>query len=547
VDQKGQPVAGARVIRGDPRQRAEATTDASGRFKLSTALLPPGFLFVEKEGFRFHGQRCDRPEELRIVLTRRDEPAEKMTALPPAWPLARRRALAQRLQKPALERALKGSDDDRVRALEKLARSDPGRALEELERRPPQSAWYDAYVRRAAVKALLADFDEARSFADSIKDPGFRVHCYFDLFDSLPEGRKAERMSCLNQALVSSRAVEANDHRILHLARIARRLYALGEKARAAKLLREGQAVARELPTAAWAGYARGAFAEDLALIDLPGALALMKDLKDAFEHIRHHGNLAHKLAGTNPAEAERILGLGGKPGDHQADYQRDQYAIRVCYRMAPADLPRARKVAGSIKDDYFRSRAHGVMAQALAKSKPKEALALLEQAFAILAGRVASGTDSYNGYSDAASVAGLMLPVAERIDPALVREFFWRALSFHARNAARERPGGQDMRAATIGSLVLTLAPYDREIARALLGGVEAPGRAAFRPENLYRAAALLDPDRAAALLAKLPAGRDADYARGAVVSLLLAEGNALSRAIHSALAQWYVDDEDL
>src|SRR5262249_22456953 len=100
VDQKGNPVAGARVSRGDPRQRAEATTDASGRFKLNTALLPPGFLFVEKDGFRFHGQRCDRPEELRIVLTRRDEPpARKLTALPPAWPLAKRRALAERLQK----------------------------------------------------------------------------------------------------------------------------------------------------------------------------------------------------------------------------------------------------------------------------------------------------------------------------------------------------------------------------------------------------------------------------------------------------------------
>jgi hypothetical protein len=32
-----------------------------------------------------------------------------------------------------------------------------------------------------------------------------------------------------------------------------------------------------------------------LALIDLPAALELMKDLKDKYEYVRHHGNLAVK------------------------------------------------------------------------------------------------------------------------------------------------------------------------------------------------------------------------------------------------------------
>lgn len=47
----------------------------------------------------------------------------------------------------------------------------------------------------------------------------------------------------------------------------------------------------------------------------LPAALALIKDLKDPMEHDRHHGNIAHKLAGSKPAEAERVLGMLGKPG----------------------------------------------------------------------------------------------------------------------------------------------------------------------------------------------------------------------------------------
>src|SRR5207248_40161 len=70
LDRQGLPVAGAKVSHADDQRRDEATTDADGRFTLSTAFYPPGFLFVEKPGFRFHGQRCDRPEPLSVTLTR---------------------------------------------------------------------------------------------------------------------------------------------------------------------------------------------------------------------------------------------------------------------------------------------------------------------------------------------------------------------------------------------------------------------------------------------------------------------------------------------
>src|SRR5262249_26618665 len=159
-----------------------------------------------------------------------------------------------------------------------LAKLDPGRLLEELDRRPFKEPFYEAFLRLAAAKALLADApDEARAVVDSMREPLFRVHGYLELCDVRPADGRAGRRALLDQALVQSRAVEANDHRVLHLAGVARRLWALGEKERAAKLLREGEAVARELPTAAWAGFARGAFAEDLALVDRPAALGLMK------------------------------------------------------------------------------------------------------------------------------------------------------------------------------------------------------------------------------------------------------------------------------
>jgi hypothetical protein len=549
-DRQGKPVAGARVFRADGRQHAEATTDAEGRFTLKTAFSPPGFLFVEKAGFRFHGQRCDRPEKFEVTLTRRDEPAkQRLTTLPPALPRAERKALAARLLEPSLGDVLKkGTDDARLRPLKALAKLDAGRLLEELQKRPYKDVWRDGYVRRAAVEGLLAESpEEARTVADSIKDPGFRSMTYLDLYDALPAGKKAEKLALLNQAVVHSRAIKGNDHRIIQLAWVAKRYWALGEKARATKLLREGQAVAKELPTAAWAGYARGAFAEDLGLIDVPGALALMTDLKDPFEYARHHGNLAHKLGGINPAEAERVLDLIGKRDSGPGGSQRDRYAVRVCHRMAAVDLPRARKIAAGIKDAHERARAHGVMAQALARSRPKEALKLLDEAFAVLAKHVASGNDRFNSLWSASVVAGLLLPAAEQIDPTLVPEFFWRALSLRGRPQDRGNEDATGLQAAEGGALALVLARYDRGVALALVEeSAQRRQQDSFRRPHYLQAAALADPRRAVALVGQMD-GQGKDSARDAVVDLLLAEGEAVWRAVHRAVAQWHVDEEDL
>ena len=65
-------------------------------------------------------------------------------------------------------------------------------------------------------------------------------------------------------------------------------------------------------------------------------ALKLTKGLSDAREFDRHHGNIAHELAGKDPAAAERVLGMVKEP------YQHDQYIVRVVHRMAPVDLARA-------------------------------------------------------------------------------------------------------------------------------------------------------------------------------------------------------------
>src|SRR5262249_23516241 len=75
LDPQGKPVAEARVSFAGERRRAAAATDAAGRFRLPDVADGPGFLFVEKTGFRFHGQPARAGGALEVVLVRRAEPS----------------------------------------------------------------------------------------------------------------------------------------------------------------------------------------------------------------------------------------------------------------------------------------------------------------------------------------------------------------------------------------------------------------------------------------------------------------------------------------
>jgi RNA polymerase sigma factor (sigma-70 family) len=545
-DREGQPVAGARVLYVDDRNRTRATTDSDGRFQLSSPLAGPGFLLVEKAGYRFQGQQtAPAADALDVMLPRSSEPAGKvLKTLPAVLGKKERQALAARVLEPLLKRALDGKDESlKTRSLEVLARIDPGRVLELIEKKPDKEPWFDDYLRRAVAQALAAEsLDEARAVVEAMRDPGFRATGYIDLCDALSAAKRAQKLEFLGQSLLHARNIQDAAHRVVHLTPVAKRLRALGEVERADRILREGQTAARELPTEAWAGYARGAFADELAVIDLPAALALTKDLKDAYEYDRHHGNIAHKLGGKNPAEAERVLQMLRHPNQPTL---RDQWALCVCYRMAPVDLERAKRIADRIGGLHHKAYAYGVMAQAQAGSKPAVATELLDKAFALLQAHVEAGKDNFNGFWAAPSVAGCLLPVAEQINPQLVAEFFWRALSFRSPPAGEEEAASQ----ALFGdaALAMVLARYDRAMARPLMEvAAKRINKLAGRMEPLYTAAILIDPRWAVQLVEALPEGREKDHARLTVAGMLTREGEDFWRKVHSHLALWAPDTED-
>src|SRR5262249_48257928 len=202
---------------------------------------------------------------------------------------------------------------------------------------------------------------------------------------------------------------------------------------------------------------ARGAFAEELVQIDPEAAFELVKDLSDAGEFDRHHGNMAHELAGRDPALAERALAMVKAPS------QRDQYAVRVAYRMAPLDLARARRLAGSIGDECLKGFGLGMMALRLAETGKGPAHDVLEGAYEALERAAAPGKADPRSLYSPAPVAGVLLAVAERIDPGLVEQYLERALAMRQPVPWEAEPRGQAANADV--QLAMMLARYDRSI----------------------------------------------------------------------------------
>jgi hypothetical protein len=336
----------------------------------------------------------------------------------------------------------------------------------------------------------------------------------------------------------------------LLMGQVAERFLDLGQAERGRAILREGEALAKQLPKAGWVGYARGAFAEELVQVDLEAALALTSDLADGREFDRHHGNIAHELAGRDPAQSERVLAMV------KDRMQRDEYTVRVVYRMAPLDLARARRLAESIGDDCRKGFALGMMALRLAETGKDSAQVVLESAYESLERSSRVNQANTNSIYYATSIAAVLLPVAERVDSGLVDEYVWHALAMRQPKPWETNPIGRPAQADVL--LAMMVARYDRTIARSLveplaLGAGPAAVYFSSRGE-LYAAAAAIDPKWAVSLVEALPDDSDLklqspkNSATIAIATVLGRVGDRRFRHLqHSFLHLWVPDIEDI
>lgn len=540
-DRAGKAVADVRVALFARETRAETITNAQGEFKLEMPAGQPFCVIARHPDFRVHGAYYEKdPSDLNQTLTRLSEPGE---TLPLRSILTKedREKLLHRVFEPVKQKLAKSTKtQDKVMTLQSLTGVAPEFVTEFLDRHPLQPAAYNDMLRtQVAMKRAAVDPDEAEELIARLNQGAQKSMAYGMLVDALPEKARAKKLEILAEALVAARAEKSPELRAAALGQVAKRVFALGEKDRATALLREGQKIAGGLSTSAFAGYARASFATDLALIDLPAALALMKDLKDRQEFARHHGNTAHRIAATDPAAAVKVLDMIPPPVQNEFS-QRDHYAIRVCYRMAQADLPAALTLADTIVDLPSRGYALGVIAHAVAKTDPKQAADLMRRAFTVLEeDAVRPDPPQLTSALTPGSVAAALVLIAEEAEPALVRESLWRAI-------ALQRPHTEDPQQVwryqtANNALAIAAARYDGKLAELLLP--TAASQRVLRGSLL--AEFLANPQRAVETAEKAAKTTD-DRELVQLIGYLSTDEQRVPRLILNTLGIWRIDVED-
>ena len=343
VDREGKGVAGAPVFQRDSPTRTEATTDARADSGSpgSRAVRPCCSPRRPASGSaaRSSGRRCDGGH--------------------PAGPSGGAAAVDPEVAAPAAAPGRRASDGagvdraaDRCRAgplarthwAVRLPRPGPGRS-----RARPGDAGKPGVDRAGEGPHARSRSGSSRTIrprrsprSRPTANPAARTECS----SRSPTRRRARargRLRAVDRALAEARRVDDKETRLSSLGQVADRWLDLGRSTARSRSSARGRRSWRTLPQDRYS-FAAEDFAEVLAVIDLPPARAIFE--RKGPTNVRRptpsssndsSREAAVRLAAIDPAEAERSLS-GPAPNFRN----RMSYLLRICRRMARADLPRA-------------------------------------------------------------------------------------------------------------------------------------------------------------------------------------------------------------
>ncbi|MHB1557921.1 MAG: carboxypeptidase regulatory-like domain-containing protein [Isosphaeraceae bacterium] len=520
LDRQGKPIAEA-VVRqtGDGPMPTSAATDGDGHFRLEGVVEGPAAIVAEKAGFRAGFQSTDdiaRPVD--IVLARTDEPPiAAYRSIASVLAVDEEKTMARRLIEPLAARVLaKGDDQAKYRFLADAADIDPHATLEWLEEVKFGDAEYVTFLRQVLAAAMAREsVDDAAAVLEASSSGMVKFNGYVALAET-PNLPAARQRAFLDQALLHTKEARPLVFRVMGLGKVAERLVDLGDVERARAMLRNARAICDAEGKGPNGKGLRMQLTVPLSRVDLPDALRMLEELEQdarktqAGDRIwvygRQYLEIAQRAADRSPAEAERIV--------ERADVLPilDRFVAPVCYKMARADVVRARRIAlGRISVDSTNlgPYALGLMARAVAPKDSAEANRLLDEAFDRL-GRQAGSANDWLETSD--TVAAALLPVVERVAPERLGEFLARTILF--RSPRGDQSGAETTQAGQrICRLALLAARYDRDLAARILrpeldrigAGHETFGQDSVTFQILT-ALALVDPRRAVRLVEALP-----------------------------------------
>ena len=477
-DRRGQPVDGATVFNsGDAHERIEARSKGGGKFLLTEVTKGGVFLFAEKPGYRFTGVRLPADQaEATLVLTPVDEPAEPKTTLPPLLSPDEEYALARAVLDPWLERLAKsGTPEQRIKGFASLIQINGLEAFQRLDWLGDVDKPVRDGVRYSAIYSIIAhhgriSWDEVRGMIEAGDDEYFKAAELIEASDAMDDGEQAMRLEWLESAALHARKVADPSRRVRVLGCVAERLFVLGEVARARQVLAEAENDAKPLFPDYAAQYAFLRLA--LAAVHDDANRAIDWLAKAGIYLKNHGGRVAAGLLPDNPGRSieawKRVTEAMRKDRARTSDGTEYRAAAEFCYRLALVDRPLAEQVAAEADEAIVRFRAKGTIILALAETQPAEARRLLAALVREELPQLPTEESWLLPRESAPAIAAWLLPVAERVDPDLCGELFWRSLALRLPRPRRNNLSDQAERADI--ELAKLLARYDRDIARALL-----------------------------------------------------------------------------
>ena len=317
VDGQGKAIADVEVFQsGNGPERTTTRTQADGRFVLGGFREGPVFLFARREGFRFFG-RLVKPgeEEVAVRLIRIGErPAPELHMLPEPVPREVAQAMTRQLLQPCWDAAVDQKDQEAAfQVLIILAFADPGDVLQKLETENIVNPSRVPIIKQYVVRALArSDPARAAKLAESIDPPMTRGAALWDVAAALPKDARDRKVALFERAAVLAKAEKSPNS----VARVASRLYDLGEKEKAKALVAECLGAGKVAP------QYRVLLGCDLARVAPAAALDIARELA-ASDRQDANGilwNVATGLAEDNPAEAEARAEAGPPGGRTKLD-----------------------------------------------------------------------------------------------------------------------------------------------------------------------------------------------------------------------------------
>jgi hypothetical protein len=347
-------------------------------------------------------------------------------------------------------------------------------------------------IRQVAQALSRADPTAAETVAETIADRADRARALIAVVDALPDHDRKHTLAVLDRALAHARAATAPGDRVLLLSEVTERWFEVGEKEKAKTLLNDALRLANT--DLAKGTRVRGLLAARLARVDLPSALAIANEFPATeFQSTGVLANIAFHLAADNPAEAEHVMSLMSPLSGW------GRFPPPVAWKMAAVDPARAWRLTDQAQQEMDQPHRYLFLALGLKTRDPAAANRAFQTAM--------QGFDALMRDGEYSSIVlpGVLLPMVEQIEPALVPEFFWRVLAM-GRPIANPR-STQDIYAS---SLVDLLGWYDRDVAAALFeplrDRIEQSDDKTLANSQRFRGWALFDPRAAVARLEQVP-----------------------------------------